>query len=143
MIIGVPRERKTLEKRVALTPDGARELARRGHKVLIETNAGKNSFFEDESYREAGSTIISSLDEIWKRSELIVKVKEPHESEYQYFRPGITIFDYLHLASMPGLTKKMIEGKMTGIAFELVQDESGRHPLLDPMSEVAGKRLVL
>lgn len=143
MIIGVPRERKTLEKRVALTPDGAHELTKRGHKVLIETNAGAGSFFPDDAYKASGCTIVSTLADVWKGCELLVKVKEPHESEYEYFRPGLALFDYLHLASMPDVTKAMLEGGVTGIAYELVQTSDRRLPLLEPMSEVAGKLSVL
>ncbi len=143
MIIGVPRERKTLEKRVALTPDGASELTKRGHKVLIETKAGAGSFFSDDSYKSAGCTIVPTLADVWKSCELLVKVKEPHESEYEFFRPGLTLFDYLHLASMPDVTKAMLDGGVTGIAYELVQTVDRRLPLLEPMSEVAGKLSVL
>lgn len=143
MIIGVPRERKTLEKRVALTPDGAYELTRRGHTVLIEKNAGVGSFFDDESYKKVGCRIVSTLGEVWKESELVVKVKEPHEEECQFFRPGLALFDYLHLASMPDVTQALLNGGVTGIAYELVQLEDRRLPLLEPMSEVAGKLSVL
>ncbi|RMD83685.1 MAG: alanine dehydrogenase [Candidatus Dadabacteria bacterium] len=143
MIIGVPKERKTLEKRVSLTPDGAHELIKRGHKVLIETGAGEGSLLPDESYAKVGCEVVSSLEEVWTRSELVVKVKEPHEDEYRFFREGLAVFDYLHLASMPDLAKRMVESGITGIAFELVQTPDGRHPLLDPMSEVAGKLAVL
>lgn len=143
MIIGIPRERKTLEKRIALTPDGAQDLVKRGHEVLIETNAGVGSHFADEEFAQVGCKIVSTLKEVWSRAELVVKVKEPHEEEYQYFRPGLAIFDYLHLASMADLTRTMLKGKVTGIAYELVQTADGRLPLLEPMSEVAGKLSVL
>ena len=143
MIIGVPRERKTLEKRVAITPDGAHELVGKGHKVLLETSAGLGSFFTDEAYSEAGCELVPTLEEVWKKSELIVKVKEPHESEYPFFRKDLAIFDYLHLASMPDLTKTMLTSGITGIAYELVQTEDKRLPLLEPMSEVAGKLSIL
>lgn len=143
MIIGVPRERKTLEKRIALTPDGAHELVKRGHKVLIETKAGDGSHFTDKAYMQAGCEIAPGLKEVWTRAELIVKVKEPHEEEYPYFKEGLAIFDYLHLASMPELVKAMLKGKVTGIAYELVQTDDYRLPLLEPMSEVAGKLSVL
>jgi alanine dehydrogenase len=142
MIIGVPKERKTLEKRVALTPDGAHELVKSGHQVLVEKGAGDGSFYEDPAYKKAGATLVSTLEEVWTRSELVVKVKEPHPSEYQYFRPGLAIFDYLHLAGMPEVTQAMLQGGVTGIAYELVQSPDGRLPLLEPMSEVAGKLAV-
>lgn len=143
MIIGVPRERKTLERRVAITPNGARELTNRGHTVMIEQRAGEGSYFSDEEYRQAGCTVVSTLAEVWKRAELLVKVKEPHEEEYQFFRPELTIFDYLHLASMPELARIMVETKVVGIAYELVQTPDQRLPLLEPMSEVAGKLSVI
>ncbi|MBX7145105.1 MAG: alanine dehydrogenase [Oligoflexia bacterium] len=143
MIIGVPRERKTLEKRIAITPDGVAELNKRGHKVLIETGAGAGSFFEDKAFAQAGAEIVPTLKDVWTRAQLVVKVKEPHESEYEYFRPGLMLFDYLHLASMPDVTAAMLKGKITGLAYELVQTPDGRLPLLEPMSEVAGKLSIL
>ncbi|MBN8550980.1 MAG: alanine dehydrogenase, partial [Deltaproteobacteria bacterium] len=143
MIIGVPRERKTLEKRIALTPDGAAELVKHGHTVLVEQNAGRGSFFEDQAFVAAGATIVPTLKDVWTKADLVVKVKEPHESEYEFFRPGLVLFDYLHLASMPDVAEAMIKGKMTGIAYELVQTPDHRLPLLEPMSEVAGKLSVL
>lgn len=139
MIIGVPRERKTLEKRVGLTPDGAGELTKNGHKVLIETGAGLGSYYDDIAYKNVGCEVVSTLKEVWTRAEMIVKVKEPHESEYEFFRPGLIIFDYLHLASMPELAAEMTKKKVSGLAYELVRDSNGHFPLLDPMSEVAGK----
>lgn len=143
MIIGVPRERKTLEKRIAITPDGAQELVKRGHKLLIEQDAGLGSHFGNELYQEAGCTIVPTLKDVWTKSDLVVKVKEPHESEYEFFRSGLTLFCYLHLASMPSVATAMINGKVTGVAYELVQTEDHRLPLLEPMSEVAGKLSVL
>lgn len=143
MIVGVPRERKTLEKRVALTPDGAHELVKLGHKVLIETNAGAGTFFDDQAYIAAGAQIVPTLKDVWTKSELIVKVKEPHASEYEFFRPGLMLFDYLHLASMPDVTEALLKGKVSGLAYELVTLSDGRLPLLEPMSEVAGKLSIL
>jgi len=143
MIIGIPRERKTLEKRVGVTPDGAAELVAHGHKVLIETNAGEGCQFSDADYKNVGCDIATTLADVWTKSNLIVKVKEPHESEYQYFREDLAIFDYLHMASMPEMGHVMLKSKMTGIAFELVRSPEGRFSLLDPMSEVAGKLSVL
>ncbi|WKZ57227.1 MAG: alanine dehydrogenase [Bdellovibrionota bacterium] len=143
MIIGVPRERKTLEKRVAVTPDGVRELRKHNHTVLVETNAGVGSHFSDDAFREAGATIVDTLKDVWTKSEIVVKVKEPHESEYEYFRPGLVLFDYLHLASMPDVTDALLKGGVTGIAYELVQISDGRLPLLEPMSEVAGRLSVV
>jgi len=143
MKIGVPRERKTLEKRVALTPDGAHELTRRKHVVLIEKGAGLGSHFSDEQYRSVGCQIVEGLKEVWSGADIVVKVKEPHESEYEFFRPGLVLFDYLHLASLPEVAKSLLKGGVTGIAYELVQKSDGRLPLLEPMSEVAGKLSVL
>ena len=143
MIIGIPKERKTLEKRVAITPDGAQELTKQGHKVLIETNAGTGSFFEDQAYQNAGCEIVKTLEDVWTRAELVVKVKEPDPSEYKYFRPGLALFDYLHLASMPEVTHALLKGQITAIAYELVQTKERKLPLLEPMSEVAGKLSVL
>jgi alanine dehydrogenase len=143
MIIGVPRERKTLEKRVALTPDGAAELVKAGHTVLLEEGAGIGSFFEDSVYHAAGCEIVASLKDLWNRSSLVIKVKEPHEEEYQYFRKDLLLFDYLHLAGLPEVAKHLLESEVTGIAYELVATPDGRLPLLEPMSEVAGKLSVV
>ena len=143
MIIGVPRERKTLEQRVAITPYGAQALIGAGHEVLIEKGAGRGSYFSDDDYKELGAKIVPTLAEVWNNSELIVKVKEPHESEFEFFRAGLTIFDYLHLAGLPDVAHAMIEGKVNGIAYELVEDKKGGLPLLEPMSEVAGKLSVI
>lgn len=143
MKIGIPRERKILEQRVALTPDGAAEVVKAGHQVLFETNAGLKSHFSDEQYVEAGCQIVNSLEEVWTQADMVVKVKEPHESEFEYFRPGLILFDYLHLASMPEVASAMTKGGVTGIAYELVQLADGRLPLLEPMSEVAGKLSIL
>ncbi|MCI5065757.1 alanine dehydrogenase [bacterium] len=143
MRIGVPRERKTLEKRVAMTPDGASKVIAHGHEVLIETGAGAGAAFPDEEYAAVGCTIVPTLAEVWERAELLVKVKEPHESEYEFLRPDLFLFDYLHLASMPEVAEALLQGGTTSIAYELVQDAQGRLPLLEPMSEVAGKLSVL
>ena len=143
MIIGIPRERKTLEKRIAITPDGTQELVKHGHQVLIETKAGEGSHFSDDDLRNAGARIVPTLKDVWTNAEMVVKVKEPHEEEYQYFREDLVLFDYLHLASMPDVTAAMLNGKVTGIAYELVQLDNRRLPLLEPLSEVAGKLSVL
>jgi alanine dehydrogenase len=146
MIIGVPKERKTLEKRVGLTPDGVKELNKRGHHVLIESKAGQGSGFDDAQYHSAGAQVVSSLAEVWQQAELIVKVKEPHEEEYPFFRPNLVLFDYLHLASMPALAGEMLKSGISSIAYELVRTGTApelRLPLLEPMSEVAGKLSVV
>jgi alanine dehydrogenase len=143
MIIGVPRERKILENRVALTPNGAKTLVQSGHRVLIETQAGAGSHFPDSDYAACGCEIIHSLAEVWGQANLIVKVKEPHTEEFKYFRKDLAIFDYLHLASMPEIAFKLRDSGMSSIAYELIRDEKGSLPLLEPMSEIAGKLSVL
>ncbi|MDP4099059.1 alanine dehydrogenase [Paenibacillus sp. P96] len=141
MIIGVPKEIKNNENRVALTPAGASELVRRGHTVLIEQHAGTESGFQDEEYVEAGASLLGAAAEVWSRSEMIMKVKEPLESEYGYFRPGLILFTYLHLAAEPSLAKALTESGVTAIAYETIT-VGGTLPLLTPMSEVAGRMSV-
>lgn len=143
MKIGIPRERKTLEKRVGLTPEGAEHLTKLGSQVIIEKDAGVGSGFNDEDYAQRGARVVGTLKEVWTEAELIVKVKEPHELEYEFFRPGLTLFDYLHLAGLPDVTKALVDSGITSVAYELVQTEEGRLPLLEPMSEIAGKLSVL
>ncbi|MEY4667842.1 MAG: hypothetical protein RL518_541 [Pseudomonadota bacterium] len=143
MRIGVPRERKTLEKRVAVTPQGAGELIQLGHSVLIETGAGVGSSFPDSAYREVGCEIVPTLAEVWGKAELLVKVKEPDESEFQFFRPDLILFDYLHLASLPKVADALLRSRITAFAYENLRTTEGRLPLLEPMSEVAGKLSVL
>lgn len=143
MRIGVPRERKTLEKRVAVTPEGAKSLVSRGHPVTIETQAGVGSSFSDQDYRDAGCVIASSLKEVWSGAELVVKVKEPDESEFEFFRDDLILFDYLHLASLPNVARSLLSKKVTAFAYETLRTADGRLPLLEPMSIVAGKLSVL
>jgi alanine dehydrogenase len=143
MRIGVPRERKTLEKRVAITPHGARELIELGHSVLIETGAGVGSSFEDSAYQQVGCQIVPTLGDVWNRSELLVKVKEPEEIEFQYFRPDLILFDFLHLASLPKVADALLSSRITAFAYENLKTSEGRLPLLEPMSDVAGKLSVL
>jgi alanine dehydrogenase len=143
MRIGIPRERKTLEKRVALTPAGARELTQLGHSVLVETNAGIGSSFSDSDYIDAGCEIVGTLGDVWTRAELLVKVKEPDESEFQFFRSDLILFDYLHLASLPKVADALLRSGITAFAYENLKTPDGRLPLLEPMSEVAGKLSVL
>lgn len=139
MIIGVPRERKNLERRVAITPEGGRELVRRGHKVLIEKDAGTGSGFADSSYLHSGCTIVPQLSDVWSQADLVVKVKEPHESEFPLLRKETAVFTYLHLASLPDTAAALQEKKVTSIGYELVTLAGRRLPLLEPMSEIAGK----
>ena len=139
MIVGIPREVKTDEYRVSLPPDGVRELVARGHQVLVETQAGEGSAFTDNEYIEAGAHIVYSADEAWNRADMVVKVKEPQRSEYALLREDLILFTYLHLAAAEELTHKMLETGITGLAYETVEDHEGRLPLLEPMSEVAGR----
>lgn len=143
MRIGIPRERKTLEKRVAVTPDGARQLIARGHRVSVEMGAGAGSSFTDDDYRQAGCTIAQTLAEVWTHAELLVKVKEPDPSEFQFFRPDLVLFDFLHLASLPDVAAALLESRVTAFAYETLRTSDGRLPLLEPMSAVAGKLSVL
>jgi alanine dehydrogenase len=142
MILGVPKEIKDNEARVGLTPAGAKALVEAGHKILIETQAGAASGFPDSEYASAGAEIVAGAAEVWSKAETVVKVKEPVEAEYGYFREGLVLFTYLHLAPVPSLTAKLLESKVIGIAYETVRDRQGRLPLLTPMSEVAGRMSV-
>ncbi len=139
MIIGVPKEIKTRETRVSITPNGVKELVNNGHKVLVEENAGLHSGFTNKEYMDAGASIESDAGRIWKTAEIIVKVKEPLENEFRHLRSGLTLFTYLHLASVPALTKALCETKVTAIGYETVETNDGQLPLLRPMSEVAGR----
>ena len=138
MRIGVAREIKAQEYRVALTPAGARELVQRGHEVLVETGAGAGSAFPDEAYERAGAAI-ASVDEVWERGELLLKVKEPIAPEYPRLREGLTLFAYLHIAADEPLTRALVESGITAIAYETVETDRGALPLLAPMSEIAGR----
>lgn len=142
MIIGVPKEIKDNENRVAITPAGVEMLRQAGHTVLIETGAGVGSGFTDDDYRQAGATIVDTAEEAWTRAELVLKVKEPLPSEYRFFREDLVLFTYLHLAAEPELTEALVESGMTAIAYETVQLDNGSLPLLTPMSEVAGRMAV-
>ena len=139
MIVGVPKELKDNEYRVALTPEGARELSRAGHDVLLEKEAGVGSSLTDDRYERAGAEIVSSADEVWNSADMILKVKEPIELEYDRMREGQILFTYLHLAASRELTQALLDRKVQAVAYETVQLEDGRLPLLAPMSEVAGR----
>jgi alanine dehydrogenase len=142
MVIGVPREIKNNEHRVGLTPGGAHALASAGHSVLVERSAGEGSGFSDAQYEEAGARILADKRALFDESSVVVKVKEPLEPEYGLFRPGQTLYTYLHLAPNAPLTRALLEGRVTGIAYETVQLPNGQLPLLAPMSEVAGRMSV-
>jgi len=142
LTVGVPREVKKEEHRVAITPDGVRELLHAGATVLIERGAGSNSSIPDEDYVRSGATIVDSAAEVWERADLICKVKEPLASEFEYFRPGLVLFTYLHLAAYPKVADALLASNVTSIAYETVQLADGSLPLLAPMSEVAGRMSV-
>jgi alanine dehydrogenase len=142
MIVGVPREMKDNEARVGVVPAGVKMLTDAGHTVLVEAGTGAQSGFPDVEYLHAGAEIISDAAEVWKRAEMVVKVKEPIEAEYSLLREGLVLFTYLHLAPLPALTRRMLESKVIGIAYETVRDRRGMLPLLMPMSEVAGRMSV-
>lgn len=139
MLIGIPKEIKNHEYRVGATPSGVRELINAGHEVLIEDNAGSQIDFTNEQYLEMGAKIAKDAAEIYGKSDMILKVKEPQESECRMIRKDQIIFSYLHLAAEPKLTQMLINSKSVAIAFETVSCDSGSLPLLAPMSEVAGK----
>lgn len=139
MIIGIPKEIKTRETRVSMRAEDVKGLIENGHSVIVERDAGLLSGMRDKFYEAAGAKIATNAETVWKEAEIIVKVKEPLESEYKYFRPDLTIFTYLHLASVPPLVDALCESKTTAIGYETVADEAGHLPLLVPMSEVAGR----
>ena len=142
MIIGLPKEIKNNESRVALTPAGVFELTKKNHTVLVQTNAGFDSGFTDEEYVKAGASIAPLIEDVYAQSEMIVKVKEPIESEYALAREGQIIFTYFHFASNQKLTDAMVASKAICIAYETVEDKKGTLPLLTPMSEVAGRMAI-
>jgi alanine dehydrogenase len=142
LTVGVPREIRPEEHRVAITPDGVRELLHAGADVLVERGAGVDSSIPDDDYARAGATVVSSAAEVWERAGLICKVKEPLESEFGFFRPGLVVFTYLHLAAYPAVADALVTSGVTGIAYETVQLDDGALPLLAPMSEVAGRMSV-
>lgn len=138
MKIGVAKEIKTDEYRVALTPAGARELVQRGHDVTIETGAGEGSAFPDSAYEAAGARI-AAVDDVWSDSELLLKVKEPIAAEYGRLREGLVLFTYLHIAADEPLTRALVDSGITAVAYETVETDGGGLPLLAPMSEIAGR----
>jgi alanine dehydrogenase len=139
MIVGVPKEIKTDEYRVAMIPVGVEELTRAGHKVLIQAGAGQGSGISDEQYSANGAEIVPEAADVWKRSDLIVKVKEPLPDEWPHMRSGQIVFTYFHFAADEKLTKAVIQSGITAIAYETIKDAKGTLPLLTPMSEVAGR----
>src|SRR5256885_3793698 len=136
MKIGVAKEIKTDEYRVALTPAGARELVQRGHDVTVEAGAGDGSSFPDAAYEAVGARI-GSVDDVWSDSELLMKVKEPIDPEYRRLREGLVLFTYLHLAADEPLTRALVESGITAVAYQTAETDGGALPLLAPMSESA------
>jgi len=139
MIIGIPKEIKDNENRIALPPGGVYELVRRNHEVLVEKGAGVGSGFTDDEYLQAGATVLDAAEEVWHHAEMVIKVKEPQPSEYGFLRSDLILFTYLHLAASESLTHALLDSGVIGIAYETVEDAEGRLPLLQPMSEVAGR----
>ncbi|MEN8142428.1 MAG: alanine dehydrogenase, partial [Thermodesulfobacteriota bacterium] len=137
MIIGIPKEIKEQENRVAIVPSVVAVLSARGHKVVIERGAGLGSGLEDGDFEKAGAEIVAGADKVWNTAKMVLKVKEPLEPEYRYLREGLLLFTYLHLAPLPQLTDKLLNSRIRALAYETVQDENGLLPILAPMSEVA------
>jgi alanine dehydrogenase len=142
MVIGVPKEIKEQEQRVALLPSAANQLIRHGHSVLVEKNAGIGSGYADEEYVKAGAEIADTAKEVFARADMIVKVKEPLKAEFSLLRKGQILFTYLHLAASRELTEALLKSGVTGIAYETIQ-VNNRLPLLEPMSEIAGRMSVV
>lgn len=142
MIVGVPKEIKTREYRVGMTPAIAKAYVTAGHTVLVEKTAGEGAGITDAEYERVGAKLIKTADEVWKRAEMIVKVKEPIEPEYKRMQPGQIIYTYFHLAAVPELAKVLVAKKIAAVAYETIQPEDGSLPLLRPMSEVAGKMAI-
>jgi len=142
MIIGVPKEVKDHESRVGLVPSGVEPLVSGGHRVVVQSGAGLGSGISDADYVEFGAEILPTAGEVWQAADLVIKVKEPQKSEYDFLRPGLTLFTYLHLAPLPELTQKLLDAKVNAIAYETIREKDGSLPLLTPMSEVAGRMSV-
>jgi len=139
MIIGVPKEIKTEENRVAVTPTGVAAFVARSHRVLVQKGAGTGSGLLDRAYENAGATMVASAEDVWGGADLIMKVKEPQTSEYPLLRSGLILFTYLHLAASESVTRALLEHKVTAIGYETIQLDDGSLPLLAPMSEIAGR----
>ena len=139
MIIGVPKEIKTEENRVAVTPTGVAGFVARSHKVLIQKGAGLGSALTDRAYETAGATMVETAEDVWRHADMIMKVKEPQVAEYPLLRPGLILFTYLHLAANESVTRALLDRKVTAIGYETIQLDDGSLPLLAPMSEIAGR----
>ena len=142
MTIGVPKEIKDHETRVGCVPSMVTTLLERGHRVVVETQAGVGSSIPDSEYEEAGASIVPDAASAWRQADLVVKVKEPQPSEYPYFRDGLLLFTYLHLAPLPELTEALLSAGVSAVAYETIRESDGSLPLLTPMSEVAGRMAV-
>src|SRR5713226_1660766 len=139
MIVGVPKEIKEEENRVAITPTGVAAFVSHGHKVLVEKGAGRGSGILDRSYESAGATILDSAAQVWQQADLVMKVKEPQPAEFSFLRDGLILFTYLHLAASEAVTRILREKKVTAVAYETIQLDDDSLPLLTPMSEIAGR----
>ena len=139
MIIAVPKELKNQEHRVALTPDNVRTLTEANHKVLIQSDAGAGLGFSDEHYHKSGAEIIKDIEKLWDRADMVIKVKEPIEQEYQFFKKDLILYTFLHLAAEPKLTQKLLDCEVIAIAYETIELPDGSLPLLRPMSEITGR----
>jgi alanine dehydrogenase len=139
MLIGIAKEIKVEEYRVSMTPAGVSQMVAHGHQVLVEAGAGTGSGFTDDEYRKMGAEIVPTAADVWNRTQMVIKVKEPQPSEYAFMRKGLILYTYLHLAAAGQLTREMVKSGITGIAYETVELEDGSLPLLQPMSEVAGR----
>jgi len=139
MIIAVPKEIKTEENRVAVTPTGVAGFVARNHKVLIQKGAGLGSGLTDRAYESAGATMVETAEDVWRQADMIMKVKEPQVAEYPLLRPGLILFTYLHLAANESVTRALLDRKVTAIGYETIQLDDGSLPLLAPMSEIAGR----
>lgn len=137
MLIGIPKEVKPYENRVAMPPSGVRRLVEAGAQVWVERGAGRNAGYEDAEYRKVGAVLKSTAKQVW-RTDLVLKVKEPQPSEFRFFREGLILFTFLHLAAFPRLEKELKKKKVRAIPYEMIRDESGGFPILAPMSDIAG-----
>lgn len=142
MIIGVPKEIMDNETRVGIVPVGVETLKQDGHQVMIERGAGLGSNIQDAEYKRTGAEIVSSANEVYKHADTIMKIKEPLPPEYDFLRPGQIVFTFFHFASNETLTRQMLARRIVAIAYETIQTEDGMLPILEPMSEVAGKMAV-
>ena len=142
LVVGVPTEVKADERRIAVTPDGVRELEAHGVEVLVQSGAGEGASLRDEAYRAAGAEVVPAAEEVWARADLVCKVKEPQADEIPHLRPDLTLFTYLHLAAYPAVARALCDAGTTAIAYETVMAPDGALPLLAPMSEVAGRMAV-